>query len=70
MSISLRPCLKRWGALKNLKYLDLRENELETLPDSLIELPHLEKVDARLNPRFFPPPWFDTLKSRGCLVYY
>jgi len=35
--------------LKHLEYLDIRENELETIPDSIAQLQMLKNLDMRLN---------------------
>jgi len=50
-----------------LRQLDLRGNPLTNLPELLLDLPRLEKVDVR---------WvriddevLDRLEARGCLVY-
>jgi Leucine-rich repeat (LRR) protein len=57
------------GDLHELRQIDLRGNRLTMLPDRLASLPRLEKLDLRWVTRLTPPPWFDDLESRGCVVY-
>ena len=55
------------GELQSLRQLDLRGNPLTQLPESLLELPRLEKIDVRwveISSRVL-----DQLEARGCLVY-
>jgi len=49
-------------------YIDLRENQLTSLPDSIRELHSLEKLDARWN-GLPETPWLEELRQRGCVVY-
>ncbi|MDQ4080464.1 MAG: leucine-rich repeat domain-containing protein, partial [Gemmatimonadota bacterium] len=57
------------GNLHALMHLDLRENQLTSLPDSLRDLSSLEKLDLRWNGLPDPPAWLDVLRARGCMVY-
>jgi Leucine-rich repeat (LRR) protein len=56
------------GRLRRLATLDLRGNQLDELPDTLLDLP-LTKLDLRWNPLRGRPRWLDELTRRGCLVY-
>ena len=56
------------GAMPGLCTLDLRGNQLDELPDTLLDLP-LTKLDLRWNPLRVPPRWLDELARRGCRVY-
>jgi Leucine-rich repeat (LRR) protein len=56
------------GSLPRLRTLDLRGNQLDQLPDTLLGLP-LTKLDLRWNPLRAQPRWLDELAGRGCLVY-
>ncbi|MGV9203489.1 MAG: hypothetical protein ACOC44_05635 [Promethearchaeia archaeon] len=52
--------LPHWiGELKELRELRIGSNELQNLPDSVMDLPHLEILDIR-NAKFEPP--FDFFK--------
>ncbi len=56
------------GSLARLCTLDLRGNQFDELPDTLLELP-LTKLDLRWNPLRGRPRWLDELARRGCRVY-
>jgi hypothetical protein len=47
----------------------LRANQLSSLPRSLTQLVHLEKLDLRWNKALSIPRWIVELEARGCLVY-
>lgn len=57
------------GNMQALRQIDLRGNPLAQLPGILADLPRLEKLDLRWTPSLKPPEWFNTLESRGCVVY-
>ena len=52
-------------SLRELRLLDLRANRLTRVPDWIVELPRLEKLDLRWNEVFDPP---SGLIERGCVV--
>jgi Leucine-rich repeat (LRR) protein len=54
--------------MRQLMHLDLRENQLTSLPESIRELHSLEKLDARWN-GLLEMPWLKELRERGCVVY-
>jgi len=56
------------GGLKRLRVLDLRANRLAALPDTLADLPALEKLDLRWNGFYEPPPVAEPLRAQGCVV--
>jgi hypothetical protein len=47
----------------------LRANKLTTLPDSLAQLTHLEKLDLRWNKLSHEPAWLPQLSQHGCTVF-
>jgi Leucine-rich repeat (LRR) protein len=55
--------------LSNLRFLDLRANQLTSLTEALAALPRLEKLDLRWNLFSSLPGWLGRLSERGCLVY-
>jgi hypothetical protein len=55
--------------LSELRLLDLRENPIEMLPESLLQMPRLEKIDLRWVHTLQALPWLDRLEDRGCLIY-
>ena len=58
------------GSLLELRQIDLRGNPIAGLPDSLLKLPRLEKLDLRWVTTLSPPSWFPDLERRGCAVYF
>ena len=52
-------------SLRELRLLDLRANRLTSVPDWIVELPRLEKLDLRWNEVYDPP---SGLIERGCVV--
>jgi len=63
------------GNLVKLEELQAENNQLKTLPESslppyLSSLPHLEKLDVRLNKQLKAPAWFRDLEKRGRSVFY
>ena len=57
------------GGRTVLRQIDLRGNPIETLPDSFLNLPKLEKLDLRWVETLQRPAWLNALEERGCLVY-
>ena len=55
--------------MQDLRQIDLRGNPLTQLPSTLADMPRLAKLDLRWTPSLEPPEWFNTLESRGCVVY-
>ena len=55
--------------LSELRLLDPRGNPIETLPESILEKPRLEKIDLRWISTLQPLPWLDRFEHRGCLIY-
>jgi hypothetical protein len=55
--------------MAELRQIDLRGNPVTALPDSLRELPRLEKLDLRWVTSLEPPSWFAELEARGCAIY-
>ncbi|NHB95242.1 hypothetical protein [Photorhabdus stackebrandtii] len=55
--------------LSELTTLDLRANNLSTLPDSFIDLHNLKKLDLRWNSFSEVPYGVFILMERGCLVH-
>jgi Leucine-rich repeat (LRR) protein len=49
-------------------YLDLRNNLFNELPESICELPALEKLDLRWNKNLNFPSWLKHLENKGCIV--
>jgi len=60
--------LPDFGALRSVRELDLRGNVLRTLPEWMLQLPDLEKLDLRWNP-LDVPAWIYQLEEQGCTVY-
>jgi Leucine-rich repeat (LRR) protein len=56
--------------LSSLTHLDLRANRLAVLPDSIGDLPKLEKLDLRWNKLSSLPEWMQRLEEGGCSVYH
>ena len=56
------------GELANLLELDL-SNKLKELPDSLLEIEGLERLDLRWNHELRIPGWLGELEEKGCIVY-
>ena len=57
------------GRLRELRLLDLRANRLTSVPDWIVELPRLEKLDLRWNEVFeYPLNRRRGLRERGCVV--
>ncbi len=56
--IRLPPAIAK---LSELRQIDLRGNPIELLPDALLSLPKLEKLDLRWVNTLSPPAWFNTL---------
>ena len=52
-------------SLRELRLLDLRANRLTAVPDWIVELPRLEKLDLRWNEVYDVPAG---LLERGCVV--
>jgi hypothetical protein len=46
-----------------------RGNPLTSLPESLIALPRLEKLDLRWVTTLETPRWFSQLEANGCIIY-
>lgn len=61
--------LGRLKRLRMLRHLDLRGNPLASLPESIAELPALDKLDLRWVPTLPLPAWVPRLEARGVLVY-
>jgi hypothetical protein len=57
------------GSLSELRQIDLRGNPVTILPECLLKLPRLEKLDLRWATTLNPPRWFAELEGRGCAVY-
>lgn len=57
------------GAMAELRQIDLRGNPIERLPETLLDLPRLEKLDLRWVTTLAPPAWFADLEARGCAIY-
>ena len=55
--------------LKNLRFLDLRDNQLTSLPEELSRINSLERLDLRLNKQLILPEWLNGLAKRGCTVF-
>jgi Leucine-rich repeat (LRR) protein len=51
--------------MRELRTLDLRANRLTSIPDWIVELPRLEKLDLRWNEVLEVP---SALHDRGCFV--
>jgi Leucine-rich repeat (LRR) protein len=51
-------------------YIDLRNNQLTTLPESICKLPNLEKLDLRWNHQMQRPNWIRYLEEKGCIILY
>jgi len=49
--------------------MDLRGDPLREVPESLSELPRLEKLDLRWVTAIAAPAWLADLEARGCVVY-
>ncbi|UZM97526.1 hypothetical protein OL548_20510 [Lysinibacillus sp. MHQ-1] len=49
--------------------LDVRSNDLKELPESLLAMESLERLDLRWNHELKIPSWLDELEARGCIVY-
>ncbi|WP_430649679.1 hypothetical protein [Bradyrhizobium retamae] len=56
------------GAMVELRQIDLRGNPVATLPEALLKLPRLEKLDLRWV-TISRPSWFAELEERGCAIY-
>lgn len=57
------------GEATSLIELDLRSNQLRTLPKSLLELENLQRLDLRWNHELVIPSWIADLGRKGCIVY-
>lgn len=58
------------GRLDGLSdFLYLHDNPVMRLPESLLALPRLDKLDLRWVAGFEPPGWFAGLEARGCTIY-
>jgi Leucine-rich repeat (LRR) protein len=55
------------GELSELRQIDLRENPIEMLPDSILEMPRLEKLDLRWVNTLRELPWLDALEDTAVL---
>jgi hypothetical protein len=55
--------------VRELRQIDLRENPVVHLPESLLALPGLEKLDLRWVTTLEPPGWLSNLEAKGCAVY-
>jgi hypothetical protein len=48
--------------------MDLRANAFTSLPESLADLPSLQKLDLRWTSMAETPAWLPRLEARGCVV--
>ncbi|MCE3200065.1 hypothetical protein [Paenibacillus sonchi] len=55
--------------MTNLLELDLRSNHLLEIPESLLEIKGLERLDLRWDHELNPPGWLHKLEANGCIVY-
>lgn len=55
--------------MRELRQIDLRGNPVTDLPEGLITLPRLEKLDLRWVTALEPPRWFSDLEAKGCMIY-
>jgi hypothetical protein len=55
--------------MRELRQIDLRENPVIHLPESVLALPRLEKLDLRWVATLEPPSWLGSLEAKGCAVY-
>ncbi|QOS99356.1 leucine-rich repeat domain-containing protein [Brevibacterium sp. JNUCC-42] len=55
--------------MSNLIELDLRDNNLEKIPSSVLNLEKLEKLDLRWNKNLKVTKCLIELEERGCIVY-
>jgi hypothetical protein len=58
------------ASLVELRQIDLRGNPIAHLPDGLLALPRLEKLDFRWITTLTPQAWFADLERRGCAIYW
>ena len=52
-----------------MRFLDLRANQLWSLPESVRRLHQLEKLDLRWNKFDIYPAWLEELQQRGCIIH-
>ena len=55
--------------LSELCLLDLRGNPMKSLPETLLSMPKLEKLDLRWISTLEASPWLNELEQKGCSVY-
>jgi hypothetical protein len=58
-----------FSGLSELRLLDLRGNPIASLPETLLEMPRLEKLDLRWVNSLEPTSWLSALERKGCCVY-
>lgn len=55
--------------MSSIQYIDLRANQLSTLPESMINLTQLTKLDLRWNNFTTKPSIINKLRDNGCIVF-
>ncbi|MGC2500432.1 MAG: leucine-rich repeat domain-containing protein, partial [Acidobacteriaceae bacterium] len=58
------------GGLRELRQIDLRGNPLTSIPECLTQLEKLDKIDLRWVTTLEEPLWMESLRVRGCLIYW